>query len=223
MEQHLQKPITAIETLIGEQGQLEKLTDFADTIQLQELPPNLKIKEFDRLAEVLKKIAQKLKLLTKHFKETNIYGESRIKSLGKTSKTLRTHLNGVIGSVRLVLDNFCDNPEEEVEYLQQCFDCSVKLSTTLEEFFNLLQTEKTKKLTILESKTQLLPIASEALRTHLNGMIGSINLVLDNLCDNREEEISNLHQCFDCSIKLLGVLEEFFNVLQEEQPGASQF
>ncbi|NEP43089.1 MAG: hypothetical protein F6K35_29245 [Okeania sp. SIO2H7] len=148
--------------------------------------------------------------------------------LKKTSKVLRSHLNGIICSIQLVLDDLCDNREEEIEYLEQCRDCALKLFAVLEECFNLLQSEQLKTLQEThiprQQRTDVLSITCEALRTHLNGSIGSLQLILNDCCDNREEEIKCLQQSFDCSLKFLGVLEEFFNVLQEEKEvGASQF
>ena len=95
-------------------------------------------------------ISTKSKLLNKKIEETleeaNVYGRSKMQFLKKTSKVLRSHLNGIICSIQLVLDDLCDNREEEIEYLEQCRDCALKLFAVLEECFNLLQSEQLKTL-----------------------------------------------------------------------------
>lgn len=131
---------------------LDKLIDYAldvndiDAIQGQKSPEKLKVREFNKLAETLHKIETKLKSLGKEVDTTlqhiAVLGDSKSQFLAPTYEKLRTNLNGIIGSLQLILDNYCDNREEEIEYLQQCFDCSIKLLGVLEEFFNVLQEEK---------------------------------------------------------------------------------
>ena len=131
---------------------LDKLIDYAidvndvDAIRRQKSPEKLKVREFNKLAETLHKIEEKLKFLGKEvdttLKHIAIFGDSKNQFLAPTYEKLRTNLNGIIGSLQLILDNYCDDREEEIEYLQQCFDCSIKLLGVLEEFFNALQEEK---------------------------------------------------------------------------------
>lgn len=131
---------------------LDKLIDYAidvndvDAVRQHKSPEKLKVREFNKLAETLQKIEGKLKSLGKELdttlKHIAVFGDSKNKVLAPTYEKLRTNLNGIIGSLQLILDNYCDDREEEIEYLQQCFDCSIKLLGVLEEFFNVLQEEK---------------------------------------------------------------------------------
>ncbi len=68
--------------------------------------------------------------------------ESKIQLLKKTSDLSRNRLNGIIGSLQLVLDDFCDNRKEEIEYLEQSLDSAIALLDILENFIDVLQKEK---------------------------------------------------------------------------------
>lgn len=67
---------------------------------------------------------------------------SRIQLLNKTSDLSRNRLNGIIGSLQLILDDCCDNPQEEREYLQQSLDSAIALLGVLENFIDVLEKEK---------------------------------------------------------------------------------
>ena len=214
-----QKPIAAICTFTTKQGK------FSVRFILPSKPKIANVKKINKLAEAVNKIAEKLKMLSQKVEETlknaNIYRQSKIQFLRKTSKVLRTHLNCVICSLQLVLDDSCENREEEKEYLEQCCDCSVKLLVVVEECFNLLDAEQLKTSKEINTpgkpRTDFLAKKCDELRTHLNGTVGLIQIILNNDCENREEEIEYLELSFNCSKKVLEVLEEFFNVLQEEK------
>src|SRR5207344_175496 len=57
-------------------------------------------------------------------------------------------------------------------------------------------------------KSEFLANTSHELRTPLNGMIGFLQLVLDGMCDSREEESDFLKQALQCSRHLLGLRSE---------------
>jgi two-component system, sensor histidine kinase len=59
--------------------------------------------------------------------------------LKRTSHELRTPLNGIIGSIQLILDGFCDNREEEIEFLEQAKDSSQSLLTLINNLLDLNQ------------------------------------------------------------------------------------
>ncbi|MGB3238042.1 MAG: CHASE2 domain-containing protein [Geitlerinemataceae cyanobacterium] len=59
--------------------------------------------------------------------------------LKRTSHELRTPLNGIIGSIQLILDGFCENREEEVEFLEQAKGSSQSLLTLINNLLDLNQ------------------------------------------------------------------------------------
>jgi len=67
--------------------------------------------------------------------------KSRVELLKNTSDLSRNRLNGIIGSLQLILDDFCDNPQEEREYLEQSLDSAIALLKVLENSIDLLQKE----------------------------------------------------------------------------------
>ncbi len=56
-----------------------------------------------------------------------------------TSHELRTPLNGIIGSIRLILDEFCDDRDEEVELLQQADQSAIRLLEIIDQILNVVK------------------------------------------------------------------------------------
>ncbi|MGD1863022.1 MAG: ATP-binding protein [Phormidesmis sp.] len=65
-------------------------------------------------------------------------------------------------------------------------------------------------------KNEFLANTSHELRTPLNGIIGSIHLVRDELCDSREEEMDFLEQANKAALHLLSVIEDILNIAKIE-------
>ena len=65
-------------------------------------------------------------------------------------------------------------------------------------------------------KSEFLANTSHELRTPLNGIIGSIHLVRDGLCDSREEEMDFLEQADKAALHLLSVIEDILNIAKIE-------
>lgn len=61
--------------------------------------------------------------------------------LRQTSHELRTPMNGIIGSLQLLLDDLCDDREEEIELLQQAYQSSIHLLTLLNQVLDLAKIE----------------------------------------------------------------------------------
>ena len=65
-------------------------------------------------------------------------------------------------------------------------------------------------------KNEFLANTSHELRTPLNGIIGSIHLVRDGLCDSREEELDFLKHANQSALHLLSVIEDILNIAKIE-------
>jgi signal transduction histidine kinase len=149
---------------------LEKLRDYAvsvnDLDSPQQVPQNLKIQEFNQLAEALNKMVERLKSwaeeLEKASQEANIANELKSEFLTKISHELRTPLNGIIGSIQLILDGFCDDREEEIEYLQQGHDSAMHLWQIVNDILDLRKIESGAMSMLLED-TNLTEILFEAI------------------------------------------------------------
>jgi PAS domain S-box-containing protein len=65
-------------------------------------------------------------------------------------------------------------------------------------------------------KSEFLANTSHELRTPLNGMIGFLQLVLDGMCDSRDEERDYLKQALQCSRHLLGLINDVLDIAKIE-------
>jgi len=61
--------------------------------------------------------------------------------LANTSHELRTPLNGIIGSIRCVMDGFCNSEQEEKEYLQQADNAAVHLLEIIDDILSIAKIE----------------------------------------------------------------------------------
>ena len=65
-------------------------------------------------------------------------------------------------------------------------------------------------------KNEFLANTSHELRTPLNGIIGSIRVIRDELCDSKEEELDFLQQADKAALHLLSVIEDILNIAKIE-------
>lgn len=69
--------------------------------------------------------------------------------LARTSHELRSPLNGLIGLHQLILNDLCENPSEEREFVGQAYERSLKLLKMIDEILSVARTEHgTNKLDI---------------------------------------------------------------------------
>jgi GAF domain-containing protein len=68
---------------------------------------------------------------------------SQLKSefLANTSHELRTPLNGILGSLKLVIDQLCDSPEEERAMVTTAYNASRKLLVIIDDLLNIARIE----------------------------------------------------------------------------------
>ena len=133
---------------------LEKLRDYAlkvETEAPQAVPQNFQIREFNQLSEALNSMVERLRSWAKELevatKEAQVATEeaqvaNRLKDeiLGNISHELRTPLNGIINYIQFVLDDDCER-DEELEFLQQAHDLSMKLLNIINDILDLAKIE----------------------------------------------------------------------------------
>lgn len=80
--------------------------------------------------------------------------------LARTTHELRSPLNGLIGLHQLILNDLCEDPAEEREFVGQAYERSLKLLKMIDEILNISRTEHgTNKLSI--QPVQLIQILQE--------------------------------------------------------------
>src|SRR4028119_1815957 len=65
-------------------------------------------------------------------------------------------------------------------------------------------------------KDEFLGNISHELRTPLNGIIGNIQIVRDGYCEDRDEEMENLQEAHDLSMKLLNIIDDILDIAKIE-------
>ncbi len=96
---------------------------------------------------------------------------SRLKSdfLANTSHELRTPLNGMIGFLRLVLDDMADNEEERTEFIQESHNSAIHLLNLINDVLDIAKIEAGKMnldLSAVSLKEVLLEI-EHSMRPHI--------------------------------------------------------
>ncbi len=114
-------------------------------------------------------------LMRKHteLREAKLRAEeaSRLKSdfLANTSHELRTPLNGMIGFLRLVLDNMADDEAERLEFIQESHNSAIHLLNIINDVLDIAKIEAGKmelKMSAVSLK-ELLAELDKSLRLHI--------------------------------------------------------
>ncbi len=114
---------------------LEQLRDYALTVNSLEsqtaVPKNLKIREFTQMGKALEVMVERLKLRAEALefasREASIANQLKNEFLRVVSHELRTPLNGIINSLQLLIDDLCDDRDEELEYLNMANKSALSL------------------------------------------------------------------------------------------------
>ncbi len=69
---------------------------------------------------------------------------------------------------------------------------------------------------ISQFKAGFLARTSHELRSPINSMIGTLQLILSDLCENPEEEREFIQQAYDSALKMVGVLDQIIHVAKTE-------
>ncbi|MBD2100746.1 sensor histidine kinase [Leptolyngbya sp. FACHB-261] len=116
------------------------------------IPQNFRIREMNQLAATLNEMVNRLEARARELEVVSKEAEeaSRIKSvfLANTSHELRNPLNAIINLVRLVRDGFCDNKEEELDFLKRADDAAVHLLGIINDVLDIASIESGKELKV---------------------------------------------------------------------------
>ncbi len=108
-------------------------------------PINLKIIEFQQLADALDAMVNRLKAwateLESAWQEAKVANQLKNEFLATISHELRTPLNAIIGCIRLVRDDCCEDREEEVEFLQRADDSAIHLLNIINDILDISKIE----------------------------------------------------------------------------------
>ncbi|MEM7555828.1 MAG: HAMP domain-containing sensor histidine kinase [Cyanobacteria bacterium P01_A01_bin.84] len=98
----------------------------------------------------LKKISEQLKHIKSAYNMANEMCQFKGGFLARTTHELRSPLNGLIGLHQLILQDLCENPEEEREFIAQAHERTLLLLKLLDGILKVARTEHgTNKLNIV--------------------------------------------------------------------------
>ncbi|BAZ67383.1 MAG: HAMP domain-containing protein [Pelatocladus maniniholoensis HA4357-MV3] len=137
---------------------VEELRDYALNLHSYHstvpVPHNLKIREFNQLAQALDQMLERLKAWAEEveiaWKEAKNANQSKSQFLAATSHELRNPLHIIINCIRLVRDDLCDDREEELEFLKRADETAIHLLGIINELLDISKIEAGKLSVSLE-------------------------------------------------------------------------
>jgi two-component system, NarL family, sensor histidine kinase BarA len=147
---------------------LEKLRDYVLRKERlgkgEHLSADFKIKEFKQLASAINEMVARLESwgeeILSAWREAKNANQLKNEFLATTSHELRTPLNAIVGCIRIVKDGYCDNSEEELEFLQQADDAAIHLLGIINDVLDISKIEAG-KLSVSIERVDLNAIVDE--------------------------------------------------------------
>jgi len=134
------------------------------------LPEDFQIREFNQLSISLNDMVSRLRgwgaEIVTAWKDAQAANQLKSEFLATTSHELRTPLNGIINCIRVVQDGYCDNKEEEREFLQQADDAAIHLLGIINDVLDISKIEAG-KLSVIIDQVDLGKILHEVIDLHL--------------------------------------------------------
>ncbi len=152
---------------------LETLRDYAHRVEEGQTAPvsmgAFSIAEFQQLAAALNRMVDRLdhraQELETAWKEAAIANQLKSEFLANISHELRTPLNGIIGSLRLVIDDCCDDREEELATLQQADGSAIHLLAIINDLLDVAKLESG-ELALEYSEVDLGQLLQDEMNSH---------------------------------------------------------
>ncbi|PSB33776.1 ATP-binding protein [Chlorogloea sp. CCALA 695] len=137
---------------------LEQLGNYALKLQnyheVKRMPHNFKIREFNQLASALDLMVKRLQLsaeeLERAWTEAKAANESKSNFLATTSHELRNPLNAIINCIRLVREDYCDDKQEEAEFLERAEEAAIHLLGIINDLLDIAKIESGKQSLVME-------------------------------------------------------------------------
>jgi signal transduction histidine kinase len=153
---------------------LEKIRDFTlkeEHFNAKErLVDNFQIREFSQLASAVDNMVTRLRAwgdeIVSAWQEAQNANQLKSEFLATTSHELRTPLNGIINCVQIVKDGYCDNKEEELEYLEQANEAAIHLLKIINDVLDISKIEAG-KLSVTIKKVDLTKVMREVIELQL--------------------------------------------------------
>ncbi len=172
---------------------VEELRDYALNLHSYHstlpVPHNLKIREFNQLAQALDQMLERLKVWAEEveiaWKEAKNANQSKSQFLAATSHELRNPLHIIINCIRLVRDDLCDDREEELEFLKRADDTAIHLLGIINELLDISKIEAG-KLSVSLEPIELQQLLKEVIN------LQSVNIQQKGLLLNIPQQMSEL-------------------------------
>lgn len=132
----------------------------------ERIAQNFQIAEFNQLAGAINSMIRRLiswaEELEGAWKEAQLANQLKSEFLSTVSHNLRTPLNGIIGSLQILMDGYCDTREEELEFLDKARQSTLYLKRIIDDILDLSQLEKG-KLDVEMDRVPLMAVLEEAI------------------------------------------------------------
>ena len=170
LSRELARPLEQIRDYSLREEGLHHSGDRTDIVVYQRLPENFQIREFNQLSIALNDMVNRLRAwgdeIVSAWKEAQNANKLKSEFLATTSHELRTPLNGIINCIRIVKDGYCDDKEEEKEFLQQADDAAIHLLGIINDVLDISKIEAG-KLSVNIEAVDLKKILNEVIDLHL--------------------------------------------------------
>jgi signal transduction histidine kinase len=170
---------------------VEELRDYALNLHTLHASTAVKshfqIREFNQLAQALDQMVERLKAWAEEvensWQEAKIANQTKSQFLAATSHELRNPLNIIINCIRLVLDDLCDNRQEEIEFLKRADESAIHLLGIINDLLDISKIEAG-KLSVILQPTDLQQVLKEVIN------LQSVNIQQKGLQLNLAQQMS---------------------------------
>ncbi|MBE9214177.1 ABC transporter ATP-binding protein [Plectonema cf. radiosum LEGE 06105] len=171
--------------------------------------------------ELLQKGGYYKRLYSMQFGEQKKTESNRQQSLVRISYEMRTRLNSTIGFLLLLLDNSVENSQEREELVEESYKSAWKILNIVDIYDDVFTLQKNWQLvsTIEESQGQMNPEQtlkdiSNGFRNHIESILGSLNLLVNQKENNHQFQDEIVYQAYQSALNLLNELKHFEDTIK---------